>query len=136
MQRRIFLKTLISVLPALPILVRPTVSNAWSKPAPKEVLLQTSPVAGFQFYDDEELWSRLKLGATLLLVAEPNNPHDPQAVKVMHGTNQLGYIPRRNNTAVSQMLIRNQPLIARITSLKRSRDPWERIAVDILLVAG
>ena len=35
------------------------------------------------------------LGEALQLIPEPNNPYDPGAVKVMHGTVHLGYIPKQ-----------------------------------------
>lgn len=136
MQRRLFLKALFGTLSALPFLTRPAASTAESKPAPKEILLQSSPVAGFQFYDGEELWGSLKPGDTMQLVAEPDNAHDQQAVKVMRGNRQLGYVPRNDNAIISQMLKRKQKLIARIAALQQSQDPWKRITIDILLVAG
>lgn len=136
MQRRAFLKTLFSVFSALPFLVRPALTHAGDKAASKEVLLQTSPVAGFQFYNGEKLWNRLKPGAILQLVAEPDNPHDSQAVKVMFDADQLGYVPRRENTAISQMLVRGQALVARISELRQSTAPWARITMNIYLVQG
>ncbi|KJR99310.1 MAG: hypothetical protein VR65_17925 [Desulfobulbaceae bacterium BRH_c16a] len=107
---------------------------AAAKPSNREILLQTVPVAGFQFYDGDRLWDRLHPNDSLQLVPEPENPHDHQAVKVIWNDNQLGYVPRRDNTAISQMLSRRQPVIARIGELQQSHDPWARLTMNIYMV--
>ncbi len=136
MQRRTFFKSLFSAVPALSLfgLVEPLAVRA--KQSRSEVLLQTSPVAGFQYYDGDLLWDTLRQDDVLRLVPEPENQHDDQAVKVMWNDNQLGYIPRRDNTAISQMLQRGQPLIARIGELQQSSNPWERVTMHTYLVQG
>ena len=48
---------------------------------------------------------------------------------------KLGYVPRIENHAVSQLLDRGEKLSARIVELKQSRDPWERIRFEVLLEA-
>jgi len=100
---------------------------------PAEVLLQTSPLAGFQYHQGERLWSRLRTGQPLVLQREEDNPYDGKAVMVLWNGKKLGYVPRAANVAVSQMLDRGQTLRARITGLKDSSNPWERIQMDILM---
>ncbi|MFV0438774.1 MAG: HIRAN domain-containing protein [Desulfopila sp.] len=136
MQRRHFLKTLLGALTAMPFLPCRATPASGSPPAPRQILLQSSPVAGFQFYHGEELWHQLRPGAPLALVAEPDNPYDRQAVKVIYRGRQLGYVPRLENTAISQLLARNQPLTARIAALRQASDPWQRVTIDILLISG
>ncbi len=46
---------------------------------------------------------------------------------------KLGYVPRRDNTAVAQMLDRGEPLCARISRLSESSNPWERVEMEIRL---
>lgn len=136
MRRRLFLKALMGAISSLPLLSFAAPSISRSEPTRKETLVQSSPVADFQFHAGGSLWDSLRKGDTLHLVPEPENPHDEQAVKVMWRDIQIGYVPRRDNTAVSQMLKRNEPLTAKIAELKSSRDPWERIAMDIFLLQG
>ncbi len=131
MQRRIFLKSLFKALSALSLLAlgkKPATAAASSN---REILLQSSLVAGFQFYEGKRLWNSLRPNDTLQLVAEPENPHDDQAVKVMWNDSQLGYVPRHDNTAISQMLHRGQILIARIGEMQESAYPWARVTMDI-----
>jgi hypothetical protein len=136
MQRRLFLKSLFKALSALSFITLTKKPAAAIIPSTREILLQTSPIAGFQFYDGDLLWNSLRPNDPLQLVPEPENPHDDQAVKVMWNDNQLGYVPRRDNTAISQMLNRRQRLIARIGGLQQSNDPWVRITMNIYMVQG
>lgn len=136
MQRRNFLKSLVKALSALSLLTLAKRPAAATVPDNREILLQTSPVAGFQFYDGDRLWTDLHPNDPLQLVPEPENPHDDQAVKVMWNDNQLGYVPRRDNTAINQLLSRRQPLIARIRELHETRNPWARMTMNIYLVQG
>lgn len=136
MQRRTFLKSLLSAAPALSLLGLVGPQAVRAKQSCREVLLQTSPVTGFQYYDGDLLWDTLQKDDILQLVPEPENQHDEQAVKVMHGGNQLGYVPRRDNTAISQMLHREQPLIARIGELQQSNNPSARVMMHIYMTQG
>ena len=47
------------------------------------LIVQSSPLAGSQFYRGRELWQALKVGDALELVREPGNAHDPNAVRVL-----------------------------------------------------
>ncbi|MCA0186256.1 MAG: HIRAN domain-containing protein, partial [Proteobacteria bacterium] len=46
------------------------------------VLVQRSPLAGFQYHGAAIHWDALREGDPLKLVREPDNPHDPRAVRV------------------------------------------------------
>ena len=97
------------------------------------LLIQASPLAGFQYHQGERLWPQFQPGQPLTLAREPANPHDPRAVRVDWRGHKLGYLPRLENTAVSQMLDRGEPLTARILQLRDARDPWARVRVAVEL---
>ena len=97
------------------------------------ILVQNSPLAGFQFHEGKQLWKELKVGDALTLVREPDNPHDPSAVRVDWNGHVLGYVPRAENEAVARQLDRGNHLEARIVRLNKSRDPWKRIEFEIFL---
>lgn len=40
------------------------------------ILVQSSPLAGFQYHAGAELWGELKVGDALTLTREPDNPFD------------------------------------------------------------
>jgi hypothetical protein len=97
------------------------------------VLVQSSPLAGFQYYDGKALWDSLKVGDALTLVREPDNPHDPLAVRVEWQGRKLGYLPRRENQAVARQLDHGNPLQARIVRLSKHRNPWKRVELEVFL---
>ncbi len=83
------------------------------------IIVQQSPLAGFQYYDGKALWDDMKPGDTLMLVREPANPHDANAVRVEWNGSHLGYIPRRES-AYRPADAGAQPVAARvIRSLRR-----------------
>ena len=100
----------------------------------RSVLIQESPVAGFQFHSGEIVWSSLSVGAPLALKREPHNSHDSNAVAVYYQNHKLGYVPRGENSAIAQMLDRGEHLKATIVKLSEGEDPWERIRLNISLV--
>lgn len=97
------------------------------------ILVQASPLAGFQFHDGKRLWTQLNVGDALELVREPDNPYDRHAVRVEWRGHKLGYVPRLENKAVARQLDYGNRLAARITRLTRHRDPWKRVELEIFL---
>ena len=98
------------------------------------ILVQSSPLAGFQFYAGRELWEEMKVGDALVLVREPENRHDANAVRVEWRGRKLGYLPRAENRAVAAEMDRGGQVAARIARLNRHLDPWKRIQVEVFVV--
>lgn len=113
MSRRAFLKSLTALVGglALPAVAYATTGRTNVK------TLQQSPLAGFQYHYGEVLWPQL--------VREPGNRFDYRAVRVDWQGHKLGYIPRLDNAAVSQLLE------AAIVRLSESSNPWERVGVEV-----
>jgi hypothetical protein len=101
--------------------------------ADNEILVQSSQLAGFRYYEGKALWDKMKIGDALVLVRELDNPHDPRAVRVEWNGHKLGYLPRRENEAVARQLDLGNALEARITRLRKHRDPWKRLEFEIVL---
>ena len=136
MERRSFLESILAASATLPF-VGPARAAGRSddlhgKGAERELLIQESPVAGFQYHDGEKVWPRLSSGDSLRLLREPANPYDRQAVAVYWRDSKLGYVPRAANTAVSQMMDRGERLVARVERLRESRNPWKRVELSIV----
>ena len=98
------------------------------------MLVQSSPLAGFQFYAGAALWDRLQVGDALALVRELDNPHDSNAVRVEWRGVKLGYLPRAENRIVAAEMDRGTRVEGRVAALRRERDPWRRIRIDVLVV--
>lgn len=116
---------------ALAALAGPAVAQAQQTDA--QLLLQSSPLAGYRYYEGKRLWKLMQVGDPLTLVREPGNPYDRNAVRVEWQGHKLGYVPRADNEAVARFLDRGVRLEARIIRLKKSRNPWERILFEIYL---
>ncbi|MBI3140572.1 MAG: HIRAN domain-containing protein [Rhodocyclales bacterium] len=99
-----------------------------------KIMVQSSPLAGFQYYAGGESWGEMRVGDPLSLVREPDNPHDPHAVRVEWRGRRLGYLPRAENRAVAAEMDSGGPVEARIARLVRHRNPWRRVLVEVFVV--
>ena len=97
------------------------------------MLVQSSPLAGFQYYQGRQLWDEIKVGDALALVRESGNPRDPNAVRVEWRGHKLGYVPRRENQAVAQHMDRGGRVEARVSRLLVHRNPWQRIEFEVFV---
>lgn len=127
--RRDFLG-LLARLPLLPAAVLPTRAAPTSR---RQVLMNDFAIAGFRYYDGPTELPRLTAGTTLTLRAEPENPHDPFAVEILHGSAKLGYIPRFCNRHISRLLLEGVALACEIERVDAKAPPWEAIDVRVLL---
>lgn len=127
MSRRVFLKSLTALLGGFSL---PAI--AYTKPDQERwKTLQISPVAGFQYYQGETLWPQLVTGQFVTLVRETDNRYDDRAVRIDWQGHQLGYIPRMDNAAISQLLDRGEKMSDLIVGLKKSNNPWDRVEVEV-----
>lgn len=99
-----------------------------------KILVQSSPLAGFQYHAGKRLWSQMQPGDALTLVREPDNRHDANAVRVEWQGHQIGYLPRAENRAVAAEMDRGTQVAARIARLAEDRNPWRRVLVDVYVV--
>lgn len=132
MNKRGFLKSLLGFVAGIPISGRAAPGTAPSAQA-RKVLLQHSALAGFPYYGGGKVWHALRTGDELTLHREPENQHDTSAIEVMWHQHKLGYIPRKDNAALAQLMDRGERLAARIQHLQKSRDPWDRVRVEVEL---
>ena len=97
------------------------------------MLVQSSPLAGSQFYAASRVWNELRVGDRLTLIREPDNRHDRAAVRVEWHGQQLGYVPRTENRAIANALDAGEHIEARIARLTDDPDPWRRVELAIYL---
>lgn len=107
-------------------------SPAYATDVNANLLLQDSPLAGFQFHAGKKLWPQMRVGDSLSLIREPENVHDSRAIRVEWQGRQIGYVPRRENADIARLMDHGVPVIARISRLAESRDPWARVRFEIL----
>ncbi len=99
--------------------------------ADARIIVQQSPLAGFQYYEGQALWEMLRVGDPLALVREPRNAHDPNAVRIEWRGEMLGYVPRRENSDVARQIDRGAPVRARVVRLTAARNPWQRLEFEV-----
>lgn len=99
-----------------------------------KVLVQDSPLAGFQYHAGPAVWDDMKEGDALTLVREPDNRHDAQAIRVEWRGRQLGYLPRAENAPVAAAMDRGTRVVGRIARLTSHPNPWKRIRVEVFVL--
>lgn len=81
----------------------------------------------------EAIGSTLHEGDKLVFYREPDNPHDPQAIRIetIKGE-KIGYVPQQDNVIFSRLMDAGKALFGKVTS-KEMRRKWLRIEVKIYL---
>ena len=113
---------LLLALPALPVRAQSV-----------QLLVQSSPLAGFRYGEGATLWPQMREGDALDLSREADNPYDPNAVRVEWRGRKLGYVPKRDNAAIAWGLERGTPLRARVSRLVEHRNRARRIEFEVYI---
>lgn len=101
--------------------------------APGRIILQTSPLAGFQYHAGRAVFPLLEAGDALTLVREPDNPYDARAVRVEWRGTPIGYVPRRDNADLARLIDSGVRVSARVVHVQKARDPWKRVLFEVLI---
>lgn len=91
-------------------------------------------IAGYHYYKGPEIESGLHPFKSLHLQREPSNKYDGRAIAVYYGDNKLGYIPRRDNKILTNMLDQNVVLQTRILSIDRDARNWKRVKIEVGMI--
>ena len=105
-----------------------------SKPYSEDVFLLTSPVAGTTHVAGiEELEPFLRPGDRLELIRIPDNPSDPNAIKIYTRDRvKVGYVPRKDNPILARLMDAGKLLYAVIRD-KRWQGDWLQLWIDIYM---
>ena len=95
------------------------------------ILVQSSPLAGFNYHQATEVWQGMRIGDALKLEREPDNVHDARAISVQWRGHKLGYVPRAQNAALAWAMDRGESLDARVSRLQPHRNPRKRIEFEV-----
>ena len=99
-----------------------------------KVLVQSSPLAGSQYYALSSVWPEIRAGDKLLLTREPDNRHDANAIRVEWNGQRLGYVPRSENRALAAAMDRGDTVEARVSKLRQAKNTWQRVEFEVYLV--
>ena len=101
----------------------------------KAFLLNVFSVAGYAYYDGEEVEGSLKPGELLVLRAEPENPYDSFAVEILRKDGaKLGYVPRSDNKAIHRLLRQRAKVVGKIEKVRTKEPSWRRVKVSVWVV--
>lgn len=95
------------------------------------ILVQSSPLAGFNYHQAPVVWQAMRVGDALELAREPDNVHDARAIGIQWQGHKLGYVPRAQNAALAWAMDRGERLDARVSRLQPHRDPRKRMEFEV-----
>lgn len=98
MKRKEFLSKLTALLSLLGI---PKIAAAQ---ATQKTNLLTCSVAGLPYYQWPRVSNHIRVQDILHLQREPANPHDHHAIAVYWNKHKLGYIPRKDNKVIKNLM--------------------------------
>lgn len=107
------------------------------QPYERDIFLFDIYVAGTTHIENiEAIGSTLHEGDKLIFYREPDNPHDPQAIRIetIKGE-KIGYVPQQDNVIFSRLMDAGKALFGKVMS-KEMRRKWLRIEVKIYLHEG
>ncbi len=104
------------------------------KPFERDIYLFDTYVAGTTHIDDiENIGIKIKEEDRLVFYREPENPHDPQAIRIETlAKEKIGYVPRQDNIIFSRLMDAGKVLFAKVIE-KEMRGSWLKIKIKIYL---
>ncbi|MEW6005836.1 MAG: HIRAN domain-containing protein [Stygiobacter sp.] len=107
------------------------------KDSSKRIFLSKFYIAGFTYYDGDEVIDKLKVNDELKIVAEPENPYDRRALAIYTSNNKkLGYVPRVENPIPSRINRQNYKLTAEIEKINYKEDDYRKVRVKLFMVVN
>ncbi len=104
------------------------------KPLSHEILLFGSYIAGTAYIDDKTILDELKGGDKLILLREPDNKFDENAVLVLDSKKRkLGYIPEKDNTVFARLMDSGKYLMAKVRYIWPEM-MFNKIEIDIFMI--
>lgn len=107
------------------------------KPFEHDIFLFDTYVAGTTHIENiEAIASSLKEEDKLVFYREPDNPHDPQTIRVetIRGE-KIGYVPQQDNVVFARLMDAGKDLFGTVMN-KETRRNWLRIKIKIYLHEG
>lgn len=104
------------------------------KPFERDIYLFDTYVAGTTHIEDiEKIGESLKDDDRLVFYREPENEHDPQAIRIETlGKEKIGYVPHKDNVIFSRLMDAGKVLFAKVIE-KEMKGKWLKIKIKIYL---
>jgi hypothetical protein len=76
----------------------------------------------------------VQIDENLILVLDPANPHDPNAIKIKNiNGNDLGFLPRYYTQGVSQLISKGTAITCRVIEVNKDNKCNECIKVELVI---
>lgn len=95
----------------------------------REYLFNQFYVAGYSYYEGEGIEDSLLEGKTIRFKREPDCIYDPLAVEIYAGRKKLGYVPRKDNSLIANLLDKGVTLKGEICKRNFDDRPRQRIKI-------
>jgi hypothetical protein len=126
--RRDFLGGMTRLVPLTLIFAAPIKRSDQNLKSP--YYLQSCWIAGARYYEASHFIGRIRAGDSVMLRAEPDNPHDEFAIEILWQGHKLGYIPRQNNTVLRHLLRQHATVTGNVMETGgRPESPTIRVAI-------
>ena len=97
----------------------------------EEKTLHSFYVAGVKFHELHTVIKEVEPGEALLLVPEPDNKYDPNAIKILRDEVMLGYVPAKlAASALAAMEVGPVMCIVGLVDVEAS--PWKQLYVSLV----
>jgi hypothetical protein len=109
-------------------------SLEFGKPFSKQIYLISASIAGAYYVDDiHDLLDKMKVGARLRFVREPNNQYDELAILVKdQDGNKLGYVPSKKNPILARLMDAGKLIYGTVKSINND-DSYINIEMEIFM---
>jgi len=108
-------------------------TNFFRTSTPKEKVIYSACVAGFQYYEGNKILQLLSQNDVLTLSRQPNNRYDERAIEIFWKSHKIGYIPMADNLILANMLDSGIALQAKIKAVKPQNPDWKKVKVNVYL---
>ncbi|MBO7300505.1 MAG: HIRAN domain-containing protein [Tidjanibacter sp.] len=94
-------------------------------------------IAGFSHWEGCLVMEDLKIGSTIDMERESNNPHDNNAIALYYGDTKLGYIPASHNEEIAKFLDlgHNDLFEVRVQSKNPDAHPEYQVRIVVFIKA-
>jgi hypothetical protein len=98
---------------------------------PITIKLITTNIAGFRYYSGPENLEYIKIEDSIILQREKTNSFDYYAIEVFWKGQKLGYLPRKHNRIVANLMDSGIIPIANIRYINYDNSDWSKIFIRL-----
>lgn len=100
--------------------------------AKPKLVIYTGYIAGIAYYELKSIYHYLSVGQSLTLRREGGNEYDSNAISVWFNGHKLGYVAKKDNTVLANLLDGEFSLKAEVSFMKKEKFmPPEKVRFSV-----